>query len=229
MLKLFDLYPDWLSGDGIFNYMSGDLPWSLDESSNMNIMYFSRSGGKYVSALLRHLQADGVLSPENKQRIADIILLQCLPKWRKIWATMVLEYNPIENYNMVEQGEQTTNYGKQVADELVKAGTLSTSHGEKVETVGEAEGLGSSTQIGSMSAFNASAFQNTGQTTTQISSWPVTTDTVEHSGSDVDTYNLTDTRTVSDSGSDVAVNTLSRSGNVGVTTTQQMIEQERAI
>lgn len=87
----------------------------------------------------------------------------------KLYATTTAEYNPIENYNMVEEGS------------------------ESGSSSGNSSGSNSST------SFNST------------------------------TPNLTDSNTGNSSASSNGSHTLTRSGNIGVTTTQQMLQQERDI
>lgn len=87
----------------------------------------------------------------------------------KLYATTTAEYNPIENYNMVEEGSDS----------------------------GESSASGSNSD--SSTSYNST------------------------------TPNLTDSSESSSSASSSSSHSLTRSGNIGVTTTQQMLQQERDI
>lgn len=89
--------------------------------------------------------------------------------WAKLHATTTLEYNPIENYNRVDEIDR------------------------------DVSSTGESTGISAQTAFNSDSFKDTGKST----------------GNSKDTGNE---------------KVRSRSyGNIGVTTSQQMIEQEREV
>lgn len=109
---------------------------------------------------------------------------EIMPRYVKLYATTQYKYNPIENYNMEEKGEDLSK--------------------------GSAEGSGSSKNKNRYSDTPMGAIDN-------LDSY-LTNATLD------DTENST---TSKDERKDTHVFT--RHGNIGVTTTQQMIEQERKI
>ena len=126
------------------------------------------------SNLLLETESMEILYPNTtflKQAIT-VWAAERLPIWEKLYATTVLEYNPIENYDRQEDSEST--------------GTGSSS--------------GSTTVTGSATAYNSDTFKDTSKSVS--------------SGSNETESGGTFTSRIH--------------GNIGVTTTQQMIEQERA-
>ena len=140
-------------------------------------------------------------------------------KWLALWETMFYEYNPIENYNMEEVlTDQVTEFEHGHIEELLN-GRINTRTGDIKETPGV-----TITETTSIKGFDSDTFvgsdQNvTGQTGYNTTEYEQLKDTL--SGTDKTTHSGTDTETKN--------YTLTRSGNIGVTTSQQMIEQERKL
>lgn len=135
------------------------------------------------------------------------------------------EYNPIDNYNMVETGTDTINRGsrnhKHTPDGKEDTVTATSSANN---TATATETLGKTTSTKESSYDNASGY-------------PTTTITESGSPSSNTTSNTTGTNTTktkivngyTDIDSEVSDSTnhnLTRKGNIGVTTTQQMFQQE---
>lgn len=124
-----------------------------------------------------------------------------LSAWERLYQTELLEYNPIENYNMQESW----------TDE--EAGS------ESSESSGSSSMEGSSESSGSLdidkAAFDGTTLKRTESQSTEdeTSSESTMTTSDESEGSHQRTMTHTGGRT----------------GNIGVTTSQQMIEQERQI
>lgn len=122
-------------------------------------------------------------------------------KWEKLWNTTTLEYNPIENYSMTEQ-ETTdgTNKGT-VTDNGTNGGTRKTE--------------GARTSVYDVASFNVAEVETANKTTETYE--PLVTD--DYTESNTNTRDLTSNEKRS----------LTRSGNIGVTTSQAMIERERSV
>ena len=151
------------------------------------------------------------------------------PVWEKLYATTQLEYDPIENYNRYEEVTEDTT-GTKSAEEQHRgtdqvAGTSShtatdsgtdTTTGSR-DTEHKVAGFNSATAVlQSKDEESSSGSLTHGKTTTETGSTSETT-----------TYGKTITDSAEETGN------LERQGhmhgNIGVTTTQQMIEQEREI
>lgn len=121
--------------------------------------------------------------------------------WKKLFATMNFDYNPIDNYDRTEtesiNNERTNNASGTQASETTNNLQIAS------ENVHKVTGYNS-----------ASLFENEGDTGTVNNTGTVGNNITSNS-------NSKDTRTES--------RTLHTKGNIGVTTTQQMIEQERNI
>lgn len=278
LARLIDIFPNWYLTGAIFTQLSKvpnyTPPWGDDESYLLDIEYIgNRSGYKYVSPLLSKVTSD---LQESLPKIAGMIVSVYGEKWEKLKATLEFEYNPIENYSMVETGENditTYEYGKTVTrtDSLIHAHSgsdtqipdtlltqtdnLKESHKGSDETApnivetmtpdvtvnsnNSQYGFNSSTAVPVAEQMNkttgSTSQSRTGtETITYDSSRENTgTQTIQNSGNTKMEYDSSfkdsGTQTFADGGKDIHTRdyTLKRSGNIGVTTSQQMIQSER--
>lgn len=115
---------------------------------------------------------------------------------------LLLEYNPIENYNSSETETSTSANSTTTGNENTTTSTTNST----------SENSGATTN--KVSPYDSENFNNDNNTTT----------------TNTTTGNATDTTTINDSGNmssnGTTSRTLERKGNIGVTTTQQMIESE---
>ena len=211
MMKLIDLFPNWLTGGGIF-VLFNNPPWVDDvESSALDVEYFgNRSGEKLIAPLLNKLMIDNQISDENRQKLVNAIWARFGKNWTKLYNTLKEEYNPIENYNMTEKSTYTdTDTGSLDRSDKVEYGkTVNSTAGQQSTSHDQYYGFNVS-QAGSGKNTNGSDANISGQGSNTEGGQDETT------GRDVHSYNK--------NGS----STHTRSGNIGVTTTQQLIESER--
>ena len=115
---------------------------------------------------------------------------------------LLMDYNPIENYNSTETETTTSENATTTGNE----NTSTTTTNSTTENSGET--------INKVSPYDTENFNNDNNTTT----------------TNTTTGNATDTTTINDRGNmssnGTTSRTFSRKGNIGVTTTQQMIESE---
>ena len=137
--------------------------------------------------------------------------------WSKLLATTEYEYDPIANYDRTEEHSETV---QRAANETTTVSSTGTTINTGTVTNAGSNG-GTTTE--QKTAFNSDTLATTGQE--------------QYSGnhSDTTTNNLSESNSVSGSDQRNALSTdtitrrLHAFGNIGVTTTQQMIDQERAI
>lgn len=115
--RLNDVFPDGITGNGIFSAMSTIQTLPFDVSPLiMDIEYFGNiSGGKIVSPLIDRIVTGDEISTTEKEKLSNIIISMHYERWGKLFDTMSLEYNPIQNYDMTEQmtdDETIHEYGK---------------------------------------------------------------------------------------------------------------------
>lgn len=278
LIRLNDVFPNWLSGGGIFSVLqSFPVPWKNDNISGaLDTEYHGNvSGDKIISPLVKKIKVGDTLTELEKVVIATSIVSVYSVNWAKQWETLSFEYNPIENYSMVEtmtDDETVTEYGKNTTrtDNLThrKTGTETgdidetdtrtdnLTHGKTgtetrtdnltdtttpnltMNTSNTVHGFNSSTgvpsdeQTGTQTGTNTVTHTGTEQKQYDLSDTDTGTQSNVRKGTDETTYNTTDTdtgtQTLLDGGSDTSTRNyeLTRSGNIGVTTSQQMIESE---
>ena len=129
--------------------------------------------------------------------------------WDKLQETTQFEYNPIWNKDGTVKEKETRN--------LTETRDLTDTH--NLTATRNLHSTDTGTVTNQRSAYNASTFQNQEQDTRNLAG--------SDTGTVTDTGTLKDTGTVNDAG------TISRErieqGNIGVTTTQQMIKEEREV
>ena len=205
---LREVFPEWQIGKGIFYYLAelGPLPWSEDESVDqavLDVAYFgNHSGGKFCSPLVNHLlNDDGVLPAAACETIAKILLAKYKPNWFHLWDTNIVAYNPIHNYDMTENRS------------LLRADS---STEDETRTQSDTTGTENSS-----SETDYTYGLNTDPENPRASDGITTEDSgTTELDSDINTKR-------NHVGADEETETLTRSGNIGVTTTQQMLTSER--
>lgn len=141
-----------------------------------------------------------------KQRL-DTWNTRRMPIWLKLWETTQYEYDPIANYDRTETHTETISH----------TGTDSTQRTDQTTHTGTVSNQNSATDTTKKTGYNSDTLQTTEQT--------------EYSGNSTDTNNLTDSSqgssTLTRNLQDSVTRSIRAYGNIGVTTTQQMIEAER--
>ena len=230
-IKLQTVFPNWITS-GIFTALNEyDVPWKNDNITDLDVEYFGNiSGEKTISPLVRKLlDVDGAetLSNERIGQLANIIFGLNSVNWEHEYNTLDLNYNPISNYDMTEtesiSGEtssETTATGT-VGNVVTNTGTVGNTRTE----TGESSASGSTENdiygFNSVNAVNDISNENTSNATAETTTTETRTDNLSENSTRTD--NLKNVGT----GETSTVRNLTRSGNIGVTTSQQMIESER--
>ena len=252
LTKLNDVFENWATGDGIFTDLDSlSPPWKNTEDTsantqlikNLNMAYHgSHSGDKNISPIVHKFLTSEDTGTRSK--LANIIFTMFADKWAKLWDALQVEYNPLENYNMRETetpAEIThTTTPAETTETVTPAETTETvTPAETTETVTPAETTettkpAKTTTENEVSAFNSSGYTDNEKTTiTGDNNDKGTTefevDTAGTNKFEVDTAG-TNKFEVDTAGSDVLTvqndRELTRSGNIGVTTSQQMLQSE---
>lgn len=182
-----------------------------------------------VNSLLAEVSDLEVLYPNPvvMKNLIGIWSASCQYKWNHLYNTMLLEYNPIDNYDRTEtrtlnsQGSGTNSTGG--SDTITEGGTDTITEG------GTDTASGNTTTSEKVAGFNSSSptlvdkGQQTGQQT-GTTQYGKTIDT-DYGKTLQNSYGKTGTDSFSRSDSE----TIRARGNIGVTTTQQMIESEREV
>ena len=246
--KMIDVYRNYPTDGGVFSPMS-NAPWADTMSgTNLDILYLDgHSGERYCSNFINHrLNDSDVLSSDNRTLIANILWAMFGIQWTRLWATMKpAEYDPLTNYQMQETMEGTENSTR--TPDLTKGdtGTVQTTGQDKrtpnltrngtgtVNDNGSATntnqngiwGFNSSTSVPSDMSDGTATNENT--TTRDLTETETGTDTTDHTNTD--TYNRSYTETGTDTTAGKSSRKLTRTGNIGTNTFQNLLQQERNI
>lgn len=206
---LREAFVDWKNGHGIFDallFIGAELPWKdATESIVLDTEYFgNHSGGKFVAPVIMNLLGDEIeLTEDDRVLLARIIWAKFGEPWKHLWETNVVAYNPIHNYNMTDRRELAR--GESEAKVGHGSSVDTTTHGRKTETQDNVAGLNNTDKKGKLADVTVS--QESG--TTGVSGINDRNDDTVRASNEVET-------TI-------------RSGNIGVTTTQQMILADREV
>ena len=219
--RLIKITPTGKIGNGIFTALqSMDVPWkNADMSTELDLDYYNNySGSKIISPLLYSLTGGNETTESDLDTLASIIFKIYGKRWLKLWDTMNFEYNPIENYSMVEtmtDDKTVTEYGKTHTVDATNTRTPNLTEAETPNFTLE-------------SGMNRYGFNSDNAVPTNTESETRTgTNTTTTTGTDETAIDSTEI----DGGADTHIRNyeLTRAGNIGVTTSQQMIESERAL
>ena len=246
--KMIDVYSNYPTDGGVFSPMVS-APWADTMSgTNLDILYLDgHSGERYCSNFINHrLNDSDVLSSDNRTLIANILWAMFGIQWTRLWATMKpVDYDSLTNYKMEETIEGTESSTR--TPDLTKGdtGTVQTTGQDKrtpnltkanTETV-KNEGSGTNTNQNGIWGFNSSASvpsdmsngtaTNENTTTGNLSETETGTDTTDRTNTD--TYNRSYTETGTDTTAGTSSRKLTRTGNIGTNTFQNLLQQERNI
>lgn len=229
---LRDVFSGWESGTGLFSVLAtqGPMPWANVENidnSVLDIAYFgNHSGGKFCAPLVKLLINDeGVVPQAARITIAKILMTKYLNNWQHLWETNVAVYSPIHNYDMYEERDlATTDDNVETTDgELSRTGTEGLTHG-MVETTQHGR---TEDNVNYKYGLNTTVYQQN-RSDENVSTEGGTTTTTD-SGTDTTTRNLVDStdQTVTEDNEGTEHEETHRYGNIGVTTTQKLLQEER--
>lgn len=164
------------------------------------------------------------------QEIASNIYLSNEYRYDTLYSTILQEYNPIENYSMTEKIETSYN-GKEI-NATTFTGSEKETHSINEQRAEHSQtNEGGTTNVLKVAPYDSENFFNKEQSTTTQDSPTSSELTIGNTGENTNekTFeNRSDNNVKSfDNRSDVVTHT--RSGNIGVTTSQQMLESQRSL
>lgn len=217
--KLNEVYAAWSVEHGFFMNLCGyltdnniDYPEWLKDTDTAQILDFAyhgnHSGNKFITNFISRFITDGYITDSSLKKISGIWFAINKANCERMWNSYKAEYNPIENYSMTENSENT------------KTGTDTyTLSGKETETsTGTQKVEGESSATGNVFGYNSGnngvpADSSSGETES------TRTDDLTHEKSFTNRQNETEYNTTD------SIET-TRSGNIGVTTSQQMLQSE---
>lgn len=247
LVTLNEAFSNYETKGGIFSNI-GNLPWSsIMVGPQMDMLYFdTHSGERFSSRIItRRVGDDGSLSSADRKTIATLVYARFRTQWSRLWATMNPNYDPLNNYNMEETVEGTENSTRTPDLTRGDTGTVQTTGQDKrtpdltktnTGTV-KNEGSGTNTNRNNLWGFNSSesvpsdmsdgTATNENTTTGNLSETETGTDTTDRTNTD--TYNRSYTETGTDTTAGTSSRKLTRTGNIGTNTFQNLLQQERNI
>lgn len=91
--------------DGIFSHLD-NVPWETP-ANTLDTLYYSRSAEKYISPLVENVQDDTKqLTEFALNNLGASIMAVYGFKWSRLFETLHANYDPIENYSMIENGTE---------------------------------------------------------------------------------------------------------------------------
>ena len=271
MPKLNKCFPEWyLANNGaIFKTLAGlidattTFPW-LQYAALLDMEYIgNHSGEKTVSPLIdkfieqnANLTNPYELTENERVALASILKTKFLNKWTRLYAIESAEYNPIENYSMVEEETPdisrkhsvSNNYAdletrvinKDITRTETATNDFEITDERKVktdmtvetdtETNADIYAFNSNSPTPTTDAAGNSTVHTTGADTnnkeTNTHNQTGGMQTRETANGNNNTETLTRTQTGYTEDTESGTRTLTRSGNIGVTTSQQMIQSE---
>ena len=208
MTKLNDILPSG-SFNGFLKAMGNDAPWmqgdhaaDADDVARLDLLYlYDHSGDKWTVPLMQmFLDSDGKLDQSGINQAAAMALSLWKKKWENLWAVHTAEYDPIKNYDMTEY-EKTTPSGTETTTDAMTGTDTKRTQGTAAnnETETAVYGFNSSNPV------------------------PASVTNQKSDYSEGTTFGHTNTNTKSFTNRKTE-RELTRSGNIGVTTSQQMLQ-----
>lgn len=247
LVTLNEAFSDYSFKSGLFSNIE-DLPWkSIMTGSQTDMLYFgTHSGERFSSKIVaKRISDDGSLTYGDRKAIAALVYAMFRTQWGRLWATMNPDYDPLTNYKMQEttEGEESSTR----TPDLTKGdtGTVQTT-GQDTRTPDltrkgtgtvKDEGSGTNKNQTGIWGFNSSESvpsdmsdgraTNNNTTTRDLTDTETGTDVTDHTNTD--TYNRSYTETGTDTTSGKSSRKLTRTGNIGTNTFQNLLQQERNI
>lgn len=207
LITLNEAYSNYETRGGLFKYdYVGNLPWgSIITGPQLDILYFdTHSGERFCSRIITRRVGDaGSLSSEDRKAIAALVYARFKTQWERLWATMTPKYEPLTNYKMTED-ETGTHTDTRTPDLTRKHTGTDTDEGSTtLNTQNNLWGFNSESSIPSDMQDSTNTANNT------------------------NTRDLTDTETGTDVTAGENTRKLTRTGNIGTNTFQNLLQQER--
>lgn len=230
-MKIKEAFSQWGLFTAFENLSNRPPPWSRDITPLLfDIRYRTRSGDKTASKFLEYFTP---LDATKINLLATYLADVYYSNWERLYNTLNLEYNPISNYDMTETetvSDTGENTKQQTTTDTATESRSDTSESEASNNTTNTNTL-NGTLTGKKTGFNSGSFvDDTQQLNNQTESGATNnTATSETSSSKTGSLNSTNTINGTDTTSKNIERELNRSGNIGVTTSQQMIEREREL
>ena len=194
------------------------IPEYLNLKSNyllyLDMTACAKGFDRSLGTLYDYLESLSIPQNDLAQQMAEAVLSVYNNAWSYQYKALTADYNPIHNYDSVENSTDTHDYtGTQTMEHEATKNNTDTPDITRTSN-------GSNDSAGSLYGFNSTSAVPSDEANGTSQSTDKETGTVTSNG----TENGTNTRT--DNLKETITHELTRSGNIGVTTSQQMIESE---
>lgn len=177
-----------------------EVPWKdFNNLLNLDTLYFE------IHA--RNLIVSSWAEKIDVANAVNVVYSTYINNWNKLWQNYIAEYNPIENYSMVENLSEITNKISNIE------------HNEDEQKTSNRNTTGTTTSESDTSIFTFNNASNNGVKSDRGVN--VTTPDIKNNDSSNNTKNFTENNT----DDNTIERELKRSGNIGVTTSAQMISE----
>lgn len=245
---------DYVNNDGIFTYLdSFDVPWKETVDADLiDLDYHSKHGTKIVSKTVTSLLSENGLSSANKTKLAKLLYQKNKKRWDYLWESVGLYddvQSPLDNTDWTEtrvlghQGADSRNQSIGAKQTTYQKGSQTNSEtiGQSTLTEGQQNNITGQQTISmeeKKSSFNSNNYSPLDQKTEQLGQrtdtlgQKVNTDS-GRSNSSTEGQRSDSTNEGAQSNSETGTNTftdnetISRHGNIGITTPGQMIRDFR--
>lgn len=202
---------------GIFFNLSKMFDWLTDDNTpTLNMSYYlGHSGEKEITPLYENLLNE-YSSEEALSYLSSLVYITYGSNWNKIYETLNVEYNPIHNYNMEEKISTNTNMitSNKGVSSVNDSSSNHTNNTTFNENNNQENYFGFNSSSSSPTNENKGNEKNSLEGDMTNKSTSDREESIENNvkGSEEDNYQKT-----------------IKSGNIGVTTTQKMINEELEI
>lgn len=218
----------------VFQYMEGNLPANFDKVS-LDFLLISECGNAIVSPMIDlFINENNKISVEDLTKISNILYNKYIEKWNRLYNSLIQEYNPLNNYDKTqtitediienENGDVDMTYTETESTENTRTPNLKST----INNTGTGSGNGTTQTKGY--GWNGGDSQPKEDTVTTNNSESNTTQTSNETGTETITSsnskNNTEKGTKKNNNNTKRTFTDNTSGNIGVTTSQQMLESE---
>ena len=205
LITLNEAFADYETKGGIFSNID-NLPWSsVMAGLQADTLYFDTHSGERFSAriITRRIGDAGYLTSDDRRTISTLVYVMFKTQWTKLWETMNPNYEPLTNYNMTEDETGNNTYTRTPNLTRKHTGTDNGEGSTTMNTQNNLWGLNSESSIPSDMRDGTYTANNT------------------------NTRDLTDTETGTDTTAGENTRKLTRTGNIGTNTFQNLLQQER--
>lgn len=206
--------------------------WIADNAHSLDIAYAARSADKFVSTIVNHYIDDdvGVLSDDDLTLLVTACYSMFNENWVSLWKAVNVEYEPLENYNRNSsvtdkstqkntgtlQNQRTGTDTGTVNKTLTDSGTITNGGTVGNDTANSTYGFDSNNAVPSSST--------TQTTTNDLTETHDLNNTINETRQLANSDNSTETRNLENTNE--TTHTEIVKGNIGVTTSQQMLQSE---